>query len=62
MAFILFFLQIMRRSSLSACTRMIVLGYSLRLWIIVLERSLFDFIYILRIGFVEGLSFRNNEN
>ena len=42
--------------------RMIVLGYSLRLWIIVLERSLFDFIYILRIGFVVGLSFRNNEN
>ena len=62
MAFILFFLQIMRRSSLSAYMRMIVLGYGLRLWIIVLERSLFDFIYILRIGFVEGLSFCNNEN
>ena len=62
MAFILFFLQIIRRSGLSACTRMILLGYSLRLWIIVFERSLFNFIYILRIGFVEGLSFRNNDN
>ena len=29
---------------------------------IVFERSLFDFIYILRIGFVGSLSFRNNEN
>ena len=62
MAFILFFLQIIRRSGLSACTRMILLGYSLRLWIIVFERSLFNFIYILRIGFVEGLSFHNNDN
>ena len=59
MAFILFFPQINNKPRFVS-TQMIVFGSVLR--IIVFERSLFDFIYILRIGFVGGLSFRNNEN
>ena len=59
MAFILFFLQINEKPRFVS-TQMIVFGSVLR--IITFERSLFDFIYILRIGFVGGLSFRNNEN
>ena len=59
MAFILFFLQINKKPRFVS-TQMIVFGSVLR--IIVFERSLFDFIYILRIGFEGGLSFRNNEN
>ena len=59
MAFILFFLQINKKPRF-VTTQMIVFGSVLR--IIAFERSLFDFIYILRIGFVGGLSFRNNEN
>ena len=51
MAFILFFLQIIR-SGLSAWVWFLVV-----LRIIVFERSLFDFIYILRIGFVGVLVF-----
>ena len=59
MAFILFFLQINKKPRFVS-TQMIVFGSVLR--IIVFELSLFDFIYILRIGFEGGLSFRNNES